>query len=73
MHGENRQILADALEGRDVVLPMEGWGYDLELRPMSCRPISRRTALLYADPQWGEAWQGPRMGDRWGLGIDSRT
>src|SRR6059058_233098 len=24
MHGENRQILADALEGRDVLLPKEG-------------------------------------------------
>ena len=24
MHGENRQILADALEGREVILPLEG-------------------------------------------------
>jgi hypothetical protein len=24
MHGENRQILADALEGREVLLPQEG-------------------------------------------------
>jgi len=29
MHGENRQILADALEGRDVLLPMEGQWYAL--------------------------------------------
>src|SRR5947199_10219851 len=27
MHGENRQILADALEGREVVLPQEGKWY----------------------------------------------
>ncbi len=27
MHGENREILAEALEGRDVLLPMEGKWY----------------------------------------------
>jgi putative mRNA 3-end processing factor len=29
MHGENREILADALEGREVVLPMEGKWYGI--------------------------------------------
>src|SRR2546425_521254 len=29
MHGENRQILADALEGREVLLPMEGQWHSL--------------------------------------------
>lgn len=29
MHGENRQLLADALEGREVLLPMEGQWYAL--------------------------------------------
>ena len=29
MHGENREILAEALEGREVLLPMEGKWYNL--------------------------------------------
>src|SRR5574340_125797 len=29
MHGDNREILAEALEGREVVLPMEGQWYAL--------------------------------------------
>ena len=29
MHGENRQILADALEGREVLMPQEGKWYTL--------------------------------------------
>ncbi|HKZ63293.1 MAG TPA: MBL fold metallo-hydrolase [Thermoplasmata archaeon] len=29
MHGDNRQALADALPGREVLLPMEGTGYPL--------------------------------------------
>ncbi|OGS49234.1 MAG: mRNA 3'-end processing factor [Euryarchaeota archaeon RBG_16_68_13] len=29
MHGENRELLAEALEGREVLLPMEGQWYDL--------------------------------------------
>jgi len=29
MHGENREILAEALEGREVLLPMEGKWYSL--------------------------------------------
>src|SRR5438094_779903 len=29
MHGENRQILADAVEGRDVLLPQEGNWYSI--------------------------------------------
>ena len=29
MHGENREILAEALEGREVLLPMEGQWYSL--------------------------------------------